>query len=552
MNPEGAVSATVVRHFRQILLWPLQLMPIEEDAQLQKHWEVLEQAGPANPWRELSLELTGDGAGFQRRHYYEFVTFLPKVQRFLYGEGVARGEGAWHSQSPVRVFRRRDIASARVTYRRAQSPVTFSVGHVELYFFYDIDVVLLAVEIFADDLRLELAQETLYGLGRAYPLSWDADGTGSHCVLKVEWLSAEGEVLACSDYDKEQKYLAFVARYRSPYIAAHWEFLLKPLALHYSGDPGLIRYRQIEYHRMPLVAYLALDDPQALTRADFVRFGLAAAPGNSDVLPYSKDYLRPFDKRCFYDRYWCPEVGELSTRFVCSGRTLILVGSAREALFVDPESGLLGQFRHQYFLLFMIAHFHRAALLMLSDRLVVALDKLDINNAVSIRQFKRSIRQIFEIFLRFNHRYWFHDISDQAQAKELFRMCVANLGTEDLYSEVREEIQDMGGYLDSDTLRHQSNSMVRLTVATIFGTMATVTTGFLGMNLIAEADATMAWKVFYFFIVGVPSVLLAFYVILKSKRLSDFLDALSDERLSLRSKLVALGNVFRRRTRPVF
>jgi hypothetical protein len=551
MNVEDTAAARMVRHFRQILLWPLQLMPIEESAQIQKHWELLEQAGPANPWRELSLELAGAGKGFQRRHYNEFVTFLPKVQRFLYGEGLAHGEGAWHSESPVRVFRRRDIANARVTYRRAQRPVTFGVGHVELYFFYDIDVVLLAVEIFADDLSLDLAQDTLYGLGRAYPLSWDTDGTGSHCVLEVEWLSAEGEILASSDYEKEQKYLAFVARYRSPYIAAHWEFLLKPLALHYSGDAGLIRYRQIEYHRMPLVAYLALDDPGVLTRADFIRMGLAAAPGEPDVLPYSQAYLQGFDERYCYDRYWCPGVSGLDTRFVCCGRTLIVAGSAGEDLFVDPESGLLGQFRHQYFLLFLIAHFHRAALLMLSDRLVVALDNLDIHNAVSVRQFKRSIRQSFEIFLRFNHRYWFHDISDQAQARELFQMCVENLGTDDLYSEVREEIQGMSTYLDSDTLRHQSNSMVRLTVATIFGTMATVSTGFLGMNLIAEADATTAWKVFYFFIVGVPCVLLAFYVIVKSKRLSDFLDALSDERLSLRSKLVALGNVVRRRTRPI-
>ena len=34
------------------------------------------------------------------------------------------------------------------------------------------------------------------------------------------------------------------------------------------------------------------------------------------------------------------------------------------------ERRLLAQFRHQYFLLFLIAHFHKAALLMLSDRLV--------------------------------------------------------------------------------------------------------------------------------------------------------------------------------------
>jgi Mg2+ and Co2+ transporter CorA len=188
---------------------------------------------------------------------------------------------------------------------------------------------------------------------------------------------------------------------------------------------------------------------------------------------------------------------------------------------------------------------------MLSDRLVIALNKLDIHNADSVRQFKRFIRQTFEIFLRFTHRYWFHDVSDQTQAREIFHMCAENLATEDLYNEVREEILDMGSYLDSDTLRRQSNSMLRLTVSTIFGMMATVTSGFLGMNLIAEADATWGLKVFYFLVVGIPSVLLAFYVILKSKRLSDFLDALSDERLSVRSKTVAAENIFRKRTKAI-
>jgi hypothetical protein len=551
MNVDVTASDTMVRHFRQILLWPLQLMPIQESAQIQKHWEVLESAGPTNPWRELSSEFTGDQAIFQRRHYNEFVTFLPHVQRFLYGEGLARGKGGWHAESPVRVFRRRDIAKAKATFRRDRPPVTFEVGHVELYFFYDIDVVLLAVEFFTDNLSLEDVQHTLYRFGRAYPLDWDADGTGTHCVDKIEWLSADEQVLSSSDYDIEEKYLTFVSQYRSPYIAAHWEFLLKPLALHYSGEPGLIRYRQLEFHRMPLMAYIALDDPHVLTRADFIRMGLAAAPGARDVLPYSERHLLRFERRYCYDRHWSSEGEERNTRFICSGRILIAVGSAKDATFVDRETGMLGQFRHQYFLLFLIAHFHRAALLMLSDRLVIALNQLDIYNADSVRQFKRLIRQTFEIFLRFTHRYWFHDVSDQAQARDLFHMCAENLGTEDLYNEVREEIQDMSSYLDSDTLRRQSNSMVRLTVSTIFGMMATVTSGFLGMNLIAEGDATWTLKILYFLMVGIPSVMLAFYVILKSKRLSDFLDALSDERLSPRSKSVAAENIFRKRTKAV-
>jgi hypothetical protein len=126
---------------------------------------------------------------------------------------------------------------------------------------------------------------------------------------------------------------------------------------------------------------------------------------------------------------------------------------------------------------------------MLSDRLVTALNRLEIGNAESVKQFKRAIREILEVFLRFTHRYWFYEISDQAQARALFSMTREHLGTERLYTELREEIQDMSQYLDSDSLRRQANTVVRLTVVTTAGLIATITTGFLGMNLIDAAQA---------------------------------------------------------------
>jgi hypothetical protein len=140
---------------------------------------------------------------------------------------------------------------------------------------------------------------------------------------------------------------------------------------------------------------------------------------------------------------------------------------------------LLAHFRHQHFLLFLIGHFHRASLVLLSNRLVDALCRLDIKDAESVKQFKRSIRHLKEIFLRFTHRYWFHEISDQAQARALYRMARAALDTERLFTEVRDEIQDMSGYPDSDSLRRQANHHDR----------------FLGMNLLDAADASAreAW-----------------------------------------------------------
>ena len=47
---------------------------------------------------------------------------------------------------------------------------------------------------------------------------------------------------------------------------------------------------------------------------------------------------------------------------------------------------------------------------------------------------------------------------------------------------------DMNEYLDSDSLRRQANTVLRLTVVTTFGLIGTVATGFLGMNLFAHAE----------------------------------------------------------------
>ncbi|HNH92815.1 hypothetical protein [Accumulibacter sp.] len=538
-----------VRHFRQILLWPLQLMPLADDAPFTEPYELLLAGGPDNPWRELLDEFSGDAQAFQERHYSEFVTFLPYVQRFLYGESGGEAGDRRAGESPIRVFRRYDIAFARMSFKDSEQPLDFTVVHLDLYFFYDIDVVILALEIAADDLDLARVQDTLYRFGRAYPPYWDDDGSGGHCLRRSEWIAADGRVLAVSDYEERQKYLAFVSRFRAPCIAAHWEFLLRPLVFHHSDEAGAVRYRQIEYHRMPLLAYLALDDPASLSRGDFARLVFVAGPGRKGSLPYSDQHLAGFEARYCHDRYWHPQAAEPGTRLLSCGHAFVMVGSARDAYFTGSENGLLGQFRHQFFLLALIPHFHKAALLMLSDRLVSELNRLQIGNAESVKRFKRAIRQILEIFLRFTHRYWFTEISDQAQARAIFTMTRDHLGSEQLYRELREEIQDMSQYLDSDSLRRQANTVVRLTVVTTAGLVATITTGFLGINLIDAAASSLLEKIIFFTAVAIPSALLTGFAVVKSKALSDFLEALSDERLTQRQKLASLLAVWGKKGR---
>jgi hypothetical protein len=535
-----------VRHLRQILLWPLRVIHPQGIA-TKRPWQILEALGATSPWREAVDEYTGDVRQFHERHYHEFVTFLPYVQQFLYGEGRTRRSvcdpGA---ESPMRVFRRHDVAAVRVQPRPEDAPLTLEIVHIDLYFFYDVDVVLLNVEVRANELELAQAEELLYRFGRGYPAGWDAQGHALHSPAQVEWLGANGAVLARSDAQDRDTFLAFVQQQRAPRIAAHWAWLLEPLVPDHSEREGALRYRQIEYYRMPMMAYLALNDPRVLTRADFIRLGLVTGPALGDAtMPYGEEHLQDFEQRYCYDRFWSDSGSAPRTRYLCSGHALVVVGDARSEFYGCADRGVLAQFRHQHFLLFLIAHFQKAALLMFSDRLVEALKRLNVNDPDSIKRFKRAIRNSFEAFLRFTHRYWFHEVSEQAHVRALFHQCSAHLGLDPLYAEVRERIGDMNSYLDADSLRRQANTVVRLTVVTIFGLIGTVTTGFLGMNLLAEAEAPMWWRIVLFGIVSVATIALTFYTIAKSKRLSDFLDAISDERLTTWQKLRTLASVWK-------
>ena len=534
-----------VRLFRANLVWPLQLEPLATDGSDGRHWEVFEARQDAHPWRRIDDEFTEDPANFRERHYREFVSFLPYVQRFLYGEGRSRMHAPDDppGNSPMHVFRRRDIARLRLTLRPEQAPIELHVVHLDLYFFHDLDLVQLNLEVRGEDLPLSTVRDLLFRFGRAYPSGWDEGGKGTHNVFLAEWLDADGQVVARSDADRREKYLRFVCEHRSPCISEHWACLLRPLLLAHSNESGDLRFRLIEYHRMPVTAYLAVDRPRQLGRDEWVRIGLATMLHPDEPLPVNEPAVAEFEQRYCQDRYWTEDDEGPGTRFICTGNALTVVGDAAAPYFVDGERGVLAQFRHQYFLVFLIAHLHRAALLVFSEILVDAVNDLDIRDDASVRRFKRRIRANFETFLRFTHRYWFHELSERTHVQAVFRLCARHLRNDERYDEVRDEIREMSHYLDSDSQRRQSNTVVRLTVITILGMIATVTTGYFGMNIIAFGEGPPGERLLHGLAATTVFVALVLFAVARSKRLSDFLEALSDERLGVSAKCRALWKV---------
>ena len=161
-----ADSMTTIRHFRQVVFWPLQLMPIRPGVPVQRHGQALDQAGAGTQWREVRDELNAESRESRERYYKEFVTFLPYVQRFIYGSVAGQEAAGRGSERSMRVFRREDVARVRVTHDD-NAVLTFDVEEVALYFFLDADVAILAVELLANDIPLERAQDMVFRFGRA-------------------------------------------------------------------------------------------------------------------------------------------------------------------------------------------------------------------------------------------------------------------------------------------------------------------------------------------------------------------------------------------------
>ena len=162
-----------------------------------------------------------------------------------------------------------------------------------------------------------------------------------------------------------------------------------------------------------------------------------------------------------------------------------------------------------------------------------------------MKSFKRTIRQMMEVFLRFTHRYYFHEISNQAIARSIYGRLSRFLGNDELYAEVRAEVTDMNNYLDSDSARRQANTVLRLTVVTIVGLIGTIASGLLGMNILAWAEEPIAWRAVVFLVTAGATVLVTVLTVAQSKRLADVLDAISDSRLGWKSKWRAMTQAWR-------
>jgi hypothetical protein len=134
-----------------------------------------------------------------------------------------------------------------------------------------------------------------------------------------------------------------------------------------------------------------------------VRLGLVTGAGFD--LPLGDAYLADYVANHCWHRFWTAGGAAPHTRNLCFG--------------------------HAQFMLFLLAHVQKAALLVFADRLVEALRNLNVSDADKGRVFKREIRAAFEGFLRFTQR----EVIEQAQSKALYRLQQRHLEVDALSDE---------------------------------------------------------------------------------------------------------------------
>ncbi len=273
----------MARHFRQVVLWPVQLMPLKPGVQVQRHWEALEKLESAATalarGRGRILQQPGRIQGTPLQGIRDVPALRAAFPVRL--EPSARKSGSATAKPSMRVFRRTDVAQrardlTRTTRRsrskwRTSTCTSFSTPTSRSWPSRCMPTTCLWI---ACRTRCSASAAptrpsgTLTARGGNCPRKRRMAGCGRRRCWRPRTTRTR------------PKYLVHVARNRAPAIAGAlgiscsgpWcSSMPARSARCATGSSSTTACRS--WHTSPF------DDPTELSRADFVRLGLVTRPG---------------------------------------------------------------------------------------------------------------------------------------------------------------------------------------------------------------------------------------------------------------------------------
>ncbi len=127
---------------------------------------------------------------------------------------------------------------------------------------------------------------------------------------------------------------------------------------------------------------------------------------------------------------------------------------------------------------------------------------------------ERALKRVLD----FTQKYWFVDVSNQIQAREMYALWRSHLNTKALYEQVREEARAAAEYQDAtenrraaDENRRATEATTRLTIAALLVAVPSLATSFLGMNIL-PSDMNSQTYIWFFPVFLLTSLIIAICV----------------------------------------
>ena len=450
-----------------------------------------------------SISSLGLGAEYQKNiHYQAYNYFHPFVRDY------------WFNQKLIKRYRHEKLAQLHTkvvydgTHNKEEKEITFDAVCDLLHFTPNIGI--LSLHLKHNHLDLKTAQACLDQLRRLYPpylgYSDDQKLFGGHFPVSVTLKDNNGVSLASFSVENLEKMREKAVEFEGPnglirlssnnkkrhthLWATHWAYLLEPFSTDIDAPPYRdFLVRQLGDDRAAVVSLISIhtDQNDNITRmidtGNLKRLCFADAPGN-DLTPYSKRFLtneRFFSEYC-YNRFWYQdgESGDKSSLIMNSGYAFCWLGDANDKnYFADPAAGAPAIFRHIYVPMAIIAHFQKAFLLTLANKLT---DLAPYEQGKPTKIDMKDFQNLKLDLIAFTQTYWFSEISPQEQGIELFEMWRKKLRLQIIHEDIRQQINDIVEYNNTEATSKINNQIELLTRCAIFLAIAGLTAGILGMN----------------------------------------------------------------------
>lgn len=507
--------------FRQILFLPLirPESPAPRDLRNEPDWrrreaKALSQAKSVDGkpcWVEIKdhmRHLTPDGADVDRWAYQEFVYFHEFIQSVLFDDG--EGWTKQDSPPPLRMFKRIDVTAMQVTipvdkklFGISQMVVPLLVERLNLYLFSQ-GVAILCIEVAADpdwtphELPPTLAhvQALQNALRRLYPPYFKPAVAGGfeapEFPTRIIMTGAKGMVIADEVMKPEDFLEPFVKSCRhtsserktssrfNP-VAKPWKELLRPLQVATTGMDADNAWRQVVDERMPTMTFMSCPTAGQITDGDWLRLVYLDTPGYG--FAYDRGFEPNWEATYAYDRHWYktghdPQVAHVpsGTRYLISPYSFVVVGTPYAEMF----PGTIGQhFRRMYADMMLLNHFQFSALLALSSWISGAVEAH--GGAEERQALREKMRTLRGLFLEFVERFWFTNVSNQIQARELYGMIRDRMETRMIYDEVSKQLADANEYLETEEQAEQTDAGMKLNTLAALGIGASLTFAFFAL-----------------------------------------------------------------------